>query len=145
MAAQPVYHDEFNDRLDRITAKYMTYINTMQDGLLSQMRVDKRDMQQAIAELRAEMHESVGELNGQIAELLQRHNALEALVISQHRELTDAVTQQRASMDAFARDLQKIVADAFAHHAEETNEKFADVHKILAEIMRRLPPEQQNR
>ena len=151
MAAQPVYHDEFDDRLDRMTARYMTYINTMQDGLLSQMRVEKRDLLQAIAELKA-LHN----------ELLQRHNALEALVMAQQGQighltemaqqqqgqinhLTEVVQQMRESMDAHARDMQNIVAEAFAHQAEETNEKFAGVFRILDEILRRLPPEQQNR
>jgi chromosome segregation ATPase len=144
MTAEPVFHGEFDDRLDRLNANFTASLHFLQDGLIAQMRVDKRDVLQAIAELRGEFTE----LKSQFAELVQRHNALEALVMTHQRqisELTTMVQQMRESMDAHARDLERIVADAFAHQAEETNEKFADVHKVLAEIMRRLPPEQQSR
>jgi TRAP-type mannitol/chloroaromatic compound transport system substrate-binding protein len=137
--SQPIYRDEFNDRLDCMTVKYMSYIHTLQDGLVTQMLVDKRDLQLAIDALRAEMREAVGELRTEMQakydDLNRRYQALEALVTAQTQIIQEVLVHQRelrAYMDARARDTETIIADAVASLSEQINE-----------VRRRLPPEEQ--
>ncbi len=143
--SQPIYRDEFNDRLDRMTVKYMSYIHTLQDGLVTQMLVDKRDLllaidalrtetREALGELRAEMQAKYDDLQAKYEDLSRRYQALETLVIAQTQIIQEVLLHQRelrAYMDARARDTETIIADAVASLSEQINE-----------VRRRLPPEQ---
>jgi chromosome segregation ATPase len=134
MSMQPINPNDLNERFDRMSGKWVTYIATLQDGLLAQMRVDKSDLQKDIATVREEvatLGEDVAALGEEVAAVRADLDALRAEVKQDIADLRAEVKQEvatlRGEMLARLAALQK--------RQEAADESLTEVKRLLLEVL----------
>jgi chromosome segregation ATPase len=133
MSMQPISQGDLNNRFDRMAANWMTYMHTMQEGLLAQMRVDKSDLQQEIAAVR----EEVVNVREEVATLGEEVTALGEVVTTLDAKVT-TLDETVMALDAKVMALGEEVATLREEIANVRAELKQDVANLRGEMVARL-------